>query len=185
MLSEPSSPADGTAMEEPASFNAKDLADRETQVLSSYGCRKILRHILQRALFSLSWQGSERFVGYLEEAGISQDSTTEILAVGSRYHYPPRGRSAVLPAHRQTAGAKRVTEIAVNFKRATSAVRFHVNAGTWREHHTGAATTRHYPHGVRFQRYAGHCHGSARRGNMDFTPTATRFHWSFPKPMNA
>ena len=107
-----------TAMEEPASFNAKDLAIEKLKVLSSVRLPEDLAAHTARGQYSAGWQGSEKVVGYLEEAGISQDSTTETYAA-VRLDIDTR-RWAGVPFCLRTGKrlGKRVTEIAVNFKRA-------------------------------------------------------------------
>lgn len=107
-----------TAMEEPASFNAKDLAIEKLKVLSSVRLPEDLAAHTARGQYSAGWQGSEKVVGYLEEAGISQDSTTETYAA-VRLDIDTR-RWAGVPFYLRTGKrlGKRVTEIAVNFKRA-------------------------------------------------------------------
>ncbi|MBF1677723.1 MAG: glucose-6-phosphate dehydrogenase, partial [Scardovia wiggsiae] len=107
-----------TAMEEPASFNATDLAIEKLKVLSSVRLPEDLAAHTARGQYSAGWQGSEKVVGYLEEAGISQDSTTETYAA-VRLDIDTR-RWAGVPFYLRTGKrlGKRVTEIAVNFKRA-------------------------------------------------------------------
>lgn len=107
-----------TAMEEPASFTAHDLALEKIKVLSSVRLPEDLARHTARGQYSAGWQGSEKVVGYLEEKGIDPQSTTETYAA-IRLNIDNR-RWAGVPFYLRTGKrlGKRVTEIAVNFKRA-------------------------------------------------------------------
>ena len=107
-----------TAMEEPASFTAHDLALEKIKVLSSVRLPEDLARHTARGQYSAGWQGSEKVVGYLEEKGINPQSTTETYAA-IRLNIDNR-RWAGVPFYLRTGKrlGKRVTEIAVNFKRA-------------------------------------------------------------------
>ena len=108
-----------TAMEEPVSFDAERAAGREGQ-----GSR---RHLAARAISSTtrsaastSRAGSpaQRVTGYLDEEGVPKDSTTETYAA-VRLGVETR-RWAGVPFYLRTGKRlpRRVTEIAVSFKRA-------------------------------------------------------------------
>ena len=107
-----------TAMEEPASFTAHDLALEKIKVLSSVRLPEDLARHTARGQYSAGWQGSEKVVGYLEEKGIDPQSTTETYAA-IRLNIDNQ-RWAGVPFYLRTGKrlGKRVTEIAVNFKRA-------------------------------------------------------------------
>ncbi len=107
-----------TAMEEPVSFSARDLTDEKTKVLSAVRLPKDLAAHTARGQYSAGWQGSEPVVGYLEEKGISPDSTTETYAA-IRLDIDTR-RWAGVPFYLRTGKrlGRRVTEIALVFKRA-------------------------------------------------------------------
>ncbi|WP_129861159.1 glucose-6-phosphate dehydrogenase [Bifidobacterium pseudolongum] len=107
-----------TAMEEPVSFSAHDLTDEKTKVLSAVRLPKDLAAHTARGQYSAGWQGSEPVVGYLEEKGISPDSTTETYAA-VRLDIDTR-RWAGVPFYLRTGKrlGRRVTEIALVFKRA-------------------------------------------------------------------
>lgn len=107
-----------TAMEEPVSFSASDLTAEKTKVLSAIRLPKDLATNTARGQYAEGWQGSYKAVGYLQEQGISPDSTTETYAA-VRLDVDTR-RWAGVPFYLRTGKrlGKRVTEIAVIFKRA-------------------------------------------------------------------
>jgi len=107
-----------TAMEEPVSFEPKDLRTEKTKVLSAVQIPKDLAGETARGQYAAGWQGGVKVPGYLEEDGISASSDTETyaavkLTVDTR-------RWAGVPFYLRTGKrlGKRVTEIAVVFKRA-------------------------------------------------------------------
>ena len=107
-----------TAMEEPVSFTAKDLTAEKTKVLSAVRLPKDLAANTARGQYAKGWQGSHEVVGYLEEKGIDPSSTTETYAA-IRLDIDTR-RWAGVPFYLRCGKrlGKRVTEIAVVFKRA-------------------------------------------------------------------
>ncbi|KAA8820828.1 glucose-6-phosphate dehydrogenase [Bifidobacterium vespertilionis] len=107
-----------TAMEEPVSFTASDLTSEKTKVLSAIRLPHDLAAHTARGQYSAGWQGSERVVGYLDEKGIDPASITETYAA-IRLDVDTR-RWAGVPFYLRTGKrlGKRVTEIAVVFKRA-------------------------------------------------------------------
>jgi glucose-6-phosphate 1-dehydrogenase len=107
-----------TAMEEPVSFAAKDLRAEKEKVLSAVTLPKDLSHSTARGQYSSGWQGGEKVVGFLEEDGMNPQSLTETFAairldIGTR-------RWAGVPFYLRAGKrlGRRVTEIAVVFKRA-------------------------------------------------------------------
>ncbi len=107
-----------TAMEEPVSFNAKDLRAEKEKVLSAVTLPKDLSHSTARGQYASGWQGGEEVVGFLEEDGMNPQSLTETFAafrldIGTR-------RWAGVPFYLRAGKrlGRRVTEIAVVFKRA-------------------------------------------------------------------
>src|SRR4051794_23878336 len=107
-----------TAMEEPVSFNARDLRGEKEKVLSAVQIPDDIGRDTARGQYTHGWQGEEEVVGYLEEQGVAKGSTTETYAavkllVDTR-------RWAGVPFYLRTGKrlGKRVTEIAVVFKRA-------------------------------------------------------------------
>jgi len=107
-----------TAMEEPVSFDAADLRAEKEKVLSAVRLPKDLGKHTARGQYSGGWSGGEKVVGFLEEDGMNPNSTTETFAairldIGTR-------RWAGVPFYLRTGKrlGRRVTEIAVVFKRA-------------------------------------------------------------------
>ena len=107
-----------TAMEEPVSFDAKDLRGEKEKVLSAVRLPPDLSAHTARGQYAKGWQGSQKVVGYLQEEGISPDSITETYAA-VRLDIDTR-RWAGVPFFLRTGKrlGRRVTEIAVVFKRA-------------------------------------------------------------------
>ncbi|WP_432548342.1 glucose-6-phosphate dehydrogenase [Kineococcus sp. SYSU DK004] len=107
-----------TAMEEPVSFEAADLRAEKAKVLSAVRLPKDLARSTARGQYAAGWQGSELVKGYLDEDGISPDSTTETFAA-IELEIDTR-RWAGVPFYLRAGKrlGRRVTEIAVVFKRA-------------------------------------------------------------------
>ncbi|MFV9636261.1 glucose-6-phosphate dehydrogenase [Mycobacterium neumannii] len=107
-----------TAMEEPVSFGPKELQIEKIKVFSATRPMQPLNETTARGQYASGWQGSEKVVGLLEEEGFSKDSKTETYAaialeVDTR-------RWAGVPFFLRTGKrlGRRVTEIALIFKRA-------------------------------------------------------------------
>jgi glucose-6-phosphate 1-dehydrogenase len=107
-----------TAMEEPVSFAASDLRAEKEKVLSAVRLPKDLSTATARGQYSGGWQGGEKVIGFLEEDGMNPKSLTETFAairldIGTR-------RWAGVPFYLRAGKrlGRRVTEIAVVFKRA-------------------------------------------------------------------
>ncbi|KUI11918.1 glucose-6-phosphate dehydrogenase [Mycobacterium sp. GA-1285] len=107
-----------TAMEEPVSFGPKELQIEKIKVFSATRPMQPLNETTARGQYTAGWQGSEKVVGLLEEEGFSKDSKTETYAaialeVDTR-------RWAGVPFFLRTGKrlGRRVTEIALIFKRA-------------------------------------------------------------------
>jgi glucose-6-phosphate 1-dehydrogenase len=107
-----------TAMEEPVSFDARDLRMEKEKVFSAVRLPKDLARHTARGQYAAGWQGNLPVVGYLEEKGIPPASTTETYAA-IRLDIDTR-RWANVPFYLRTGKrlGRRVTEIAVVFKRA-------------------------------------------------------------------
>lgn len=107
-----------TAMEEPNSFEASQLRVEKQKVLSAARTPKDLAAHTARGQYLAGWQGGQKVVGFLEEEGIKHDSKTETYAA-VRVDIDNR-RWAGVPFYLRTAKRmpRRVTEIALNFKRA-------------------------------------------------------------------
>ena len=107
-----------TTMEEPNSFDADALRAEKEKVLAAVHSPENLGFATARGQYTAGWQGSQKVTGFLEEDGIDPESTTETYAavkllVDSR-------RWAGVPFYLRTGKrlGKRVTEVAVVFKRA-------------------------------------------------------------------
>jgi glucose-6-phosphate 1-dehydrogenase len=107
-----------TAMEEPVSFDARELRAEKEKALSAVRVPKDLAAHTARGQYAAGWQGNEPVVGYLQEEGISPTSQTETFAA-IRLDIDTR-RWAGVPFYLRTGKrlGRRVTEIAVVFKRA-------------------------------------------------------------------
>ncbi|WP_374773433.1 glucose-6-phosphate dehydrogenase [Streptomyces sp. NBC_01310] len=107
-----------TAMEEPGSFHPKALVAEKLKVLTAVELPEDLGKHTVRGQYSAAWQGGEKVVGYLEEDGIDPKSKTDTYAA-IRLEINNR-RWAGVPFYLRTGKrlGRRVTEIAVVFKRA-------------------------------------------------------------------
>ncbi|RNE66505.1 glucose-6-phosphate dehydrogenase [Cryobacterium tepidiphilum] len=107
-----------TAMEEPISFNAAALRSEKEKVLAAVRLPDDLATGTARGQYAGGWQGGEKVVGFLEEEGMSPESVTETYAA-LRLTVETR-RWAGVPFYLRAGKrlARRVTEIAVVFKRA-------------------------------------------------------------------
>ena len=109
-----------TAMEQPLSFEARDLRAEKEKVLAAVRLPQDLATATARGQYAEGWQGAEKVIGFLEEEGIEADSQTETYAaikVGVNTR-----RWAGVPFYLRTGKrlGKRVTEIAVVFKNAAT-----------------------------------------------------------------
>ncbi len=107
-----------TAMEEPVSFSPAELQAEKIKVLAASRLAEPLDQTTSRGQYAAGWQGGEEVVGLLDEEGFSKTSTTETFAaitvdVDTR-------RWAGVPFYLRTGKrlGRRVTEIALVFKRA-------------------------------------------------------------------
>ena len=107
-----------TAMEEPVSFDAQGLRAEKEKVLSAVRLPADLAAGTSRGQYAAGWQGGEEVGGYLDEDGVAPGSTTETYAA-VRLDVDTR-RWAGVPFYLRTGKrlGKRVTEIAVMFKKA-------------------------------------------------------------------
>ncbi len=108
-----------TTMEEPVSFNAEQIRLEKEKVFSAIVLPKDLGRHTVRGQYTAGWQGGEPVKGYLQEDGIPSTSKTDTYAavkldIDSR-------RWAGVPFYLRTGKrlGRRVTEIAVVFKRAS------------------------------------------------------------------
>lgn len=107
-----------TAMEEPISFQPRQLQMEKIKVLSATKLVEPLDETTARGQYAAGWQGGQEVVGLLDEEGFDPQSRTETYAaltleVDTR-------RWAGVPFYLRTGKrlGRRVTEIAVVFKRA-------------------------------------------------------------------
>lgn len=107
-----------TAMEEPVSFDASDLRAEKEKVLSAVRLPRDLGKHTARGQYAGGWSGGEKVLGFLDEEGMNPNSTTETYAA-IRLDIDTR-RWAGVPFYLRTGKrlGRRVTEIAVVFKRA-------------------------------------------------------------------
>jgi glucose-6-phosphate 1-dehydrogenase len=107
-----------TAMEEPVSFDAADLRAEKEKVLSAVRVPKDLAKHTARGQYAGGWQGGEQVTGFLEEDGMNPNSVSETYAA-MRLDINTR-RWAGVPFYLRAGKrlGRRVTEIAVVFKRA-------------------------------------------------------------------
>jgi len=106
------------AMEEPTSFEAESLRIEKQKLLSSVSLPRRLDLTTARGQYAAGWAGGEKVTGFLEEDGVAADSTTETYAAVT-LHVDNR-RWAGVPFYLRTGKrlGRRVTEVAVVFKRA-------------------------------------------------------------------
>jgi glucose-6-phosphate 1-dehydrogenase len=107
-----------TAMEEPVSFSPSELQTEKIKVLSATKLAEPFAETAARGQYTSGWQGSQKVTGLKEEEGFDTASNTETYAaitleVDTR-------RWGGVPFYLRTGKSlgRRVTEIAVIFKRA-------------------------------------------------------------------
>src|SRR5699024_9872467 len=107
-----------TAMEDPVSFDADSLRSEKEKVLAAVTIPDDLAEGTVRGQYAAGWQGGDKVPGYLEEDGVTADSTTETYAA-MRLDVNTR-RWAGVPFYLRTGKrlGRRGTELAVVFKRA-------------------------------------------------------------------
>jgi glucose-6-phosphate 1-dehydrogenase len=107
-----------TAMEEPVSFDAEDLRAEKEKALSAVRLPADLSLHTARGQYAAGWQGGQEVIGYLQEDGMNPDSVTETYAA-IRLDIETR-RWAGVPFYLRAGKrlGRRVTEIAVVFKKA-------------------------------------------------------------------
>ena len=106
------------AMEEPVSFDARSLRMEKEKVLQAVHLGGSFDEATARGRYAGGWQGGRKVRGYLEEDGIPAASTTETFAA-LRLGVDTR-RWAGVPFYLRAGKrlGRRVTEVAVVFKRA-------------------------------------------------------------------
>jgi glucose-6-phosphate 1-dehydrogenase len=106
------------AMEEPVSFDAWSLRQEKKKVLAAVKLPERLDQYTARGQYAAGWAGGVKVKGYLQEDGIPPTSNTETFAA-MRLDVDTR-RWAGVPFYLRTGKrlGRRVTEVAVMFKRA-------------------------------------------------------------------
>ena len=106
------------AMEEPTSFDAEALRIEKQKVLRSVTLPRRLDLTTARGQYAAGWAGGQKVAGFLDEEGIRTTSTTETFAAVT-LNIDTR-RWAGVPFYLRTGKrlGRRVTEVAVVFKRA-------------------------------------------------------------------
>ncbi|MET9272286.1 glucose-6-phosphate dehydrogenase [Kribbella sp. NPDC003557] len=106
------------AMEEPVSFDAWSLRQEKKKVLNAVQLPERLDLHSARGQYAAGWAGGSKVKGYLQEDGIPASSATETFAA-LRVDVDTR-RWAGVPFYLRTGKrlGRRVTEVAVMFKRA-------------------------------------------------------------------
>ena len=111
-----------TAMEEPASFDAADLRTEKEKVLRAIRLPSNLAAGTSRGQYAAGWRGGERVGGFLDEDGIASDSATETYAAVRLDIHNRRWDGAPFYLRAGKRLGRRVTEIALVFKKAPQAV---------------------------------------------------------------
>ncbi|HJX44150.1 MAG TPA: glucose-6-phosphate dehydrogenase [Geodermatophilus sp.] len=107
-----------TAMEEPVEFSADEIRTEKLKVLRAVSLPEDLRTSAVRGQYQQGWLAGQRARGYRQEEGVDEASTTETYAA-VRLGVETR-RWAGVPFYLRTGKRlpRRVTEIALVFKRA-------------------------------------------------------------------
>jgi glucose-6-phosphate 1-dehydrogenase len=107
-----------TAMEEPVNFSAEEIRTEKLKVLKAVSLPDDLASFAIRGQYEQGWLAGQRATGYQQEEGVDPESTTETYAA-VRLGVETR-RWAGVPFYLRTGKRlpRRVTEIALVFKRA-------------------------------------------------------------------
>ncbi|TFV73828.1 glucose-6-phosphate dehydrogenase [Blastococcus sp. CT_GayMR19] len=107
-----------TAMEEPVEFSAEEIRTEKLKVLRAISVPEDKETFAVRGQYEPGWLAGQRANGYRQEDGVADDSTTETFAA-VRLGVETR-RWAGVPFYLRTGKRlpRRVTEIALVFKRA-------------------------------------------------------------------
>jgi glucose-6-phosphate 1-dehydrogenase len=107
-----------TAMEQPKSFDAADLRAEKEKVLAAVELPENLGLNTARGQYEAGWQGGEEVLGFLQEEGTNPESKTESFAAFRLDIATPRWTGVPFYLRAGKRLGRRVTEIAVVFKRA-------------------------------------------------------------------
>ncbi|WP_448616587.1 glucose-6-phosphate dehydrogenase [Modestobacter sp. URMC 112] len=107
-----------TAMEEPVEFSAEEIRTEKLKVLRAVSVPTDMATFAVRGQYEQGWLAGQRARGYRQEDGVDEESTTETFAA-VRFGVETR-RWAGVPFYLRTGKRlpRRVTEIALVFKRA-------------------------------------------------------------------
>jgi glucose-6-phosphate 1-dehydrogenase len=107
-----------TAMEEPVEFSAEEIRTEKLKVLRAVSLPEDLETFAVRGQYEQGWLAGQRADGYRQEDGVDPKSNTETFAA-VRFGVETR-RWAGVPFYLRTGKRlpRRVTEIALSFKRA-------------------------------------------------------------------
>ena len=107
-----------TAMEEPNTLGAADLRAEKEKVLAAVSLPADLGATTARGQYAGGWQGGEEVTGFLDEGGMNPASTTETYAAIKLEINTRRWEGVPFYLRAGKRLGRRVTEIAVVFKRA-------------------------------------------------------------------
>ncbi|MGO1181964.1 MAG: glucose-6-phosphate dehydrogenase [Micrococcaceae bacterium] len=107
-----------TAMEEPLSYEAHHLRAEKEKALAAVTLPEDLGQACARGQYTGGWQGGEKVVGFLEEDGFNPESTTETYAALKLDIKNRRWDGVPFYLRAGKRLGRRVTEIAVVFKKA-------------------------------------------------------------------
>ncbi|QXQ11725.1 glucose-6-phosphate dehydrogenase [Paeniglutamicibacter sp. Y32M11] len=107
-----------TAMEEPISFDADHLRSEKEKILAAVRLPEDLGQASARGQYTSGWQGGEKVTGFLDEEGFNPASKTETYAAIKVDINTRRWAGAPFYLRAGKRLGRRVTEIAVVFKRA-------------------------------------------------------------------
>src|SRR3954453_17803381 len=107
-----------TEMEDPPACDARSLRLQKQKVLSSVVLPRRLDLNTARGQYVEGWAGGQKVPGYTQEQDIPQDSTTETFAAIRLYVETRRWAGVPFYLRHGKRLGRRVTEVAVGFKRA-------------------------------------------------------------------
>ncbi|ASO19983.1 glucose-6-phosphate 1-dehydrogenase [Actinoalloteichus hoggarensis] len=107
-----------TAMEEPVSFHPKALRTEKVKVLAATRPMAPFTETTARGQYTGGWQGGQKVPGLLDEGGFASDSVTETYAAMTMEVNTRRWAGVPFYLRSGKRLGRRVTEIAVVFKRA-------------------------------------------------------------------
>ncbi|MDR1117924.1 MAG: glucose-6-phosphate dehydrogenase [Bifidobacteriaceae bacterium] len=111
-----------TAMDRPASFGAADLRAAKEAALEAARLAGPAGDCAARGQYAAGWQGNVKVRGYLEEDGIAPDSTTDTYGALKLEVATDRWRGTPFYLRTGKRLGRRVTEVALMFKRPAAAV---------------------------------------------------------------